>query len=166
MTWTAFAILAMFVEMIVETNKVPTYTVTQRTKRDSNSCSVFQQVSKVYNSYTLTFSTRRFFTTSYYVGVAATTCWCCDVGSIFKILWEQFNLLMGSGFWNLDYSSLIKYLGPEIHFLFDGISRFFFCPPAEIEILHSGMSVSQSVFWPTLNQMLYFIPTTMSDSLK
>ena len=41
-----------------------------------------------------------------------------------------------------------------------------FFPPAEIEILHSGMSVSQSVFWPTLNQMLYFIPTTMSDSLK
>ena len=65
---------SLFVEMIAETNKVPTYTVTQRTKRDSNSCSVFQQVSKVYNSYTLTFSTRRFFTTSYYVGVAATTC--------------------------------------------------------------------------------------------
>ena len=112
------------------------------------------------------FSTRRLFTTSCYVGVAATTCCYCDVGFIFKILWDQFNLLMGSGFWNLDYSSLIKYLGPEIHFLFDGISRFFFCPPAEIEILHSGMSVSQSVFWPTLNQMLYFIPTTMSDSLK
>ena len=64
---------------------------------------------------------------------------------LIKKLWKQFNLLMGSGFLNLDYSSFIKYRGPGPFSLLMGYRGSFFAHPLKLKFfIQECLSVSLS----------------------